>query len=101
MKGPIFTDERRLPNVQITSHPFGPDLQAMSLGWVGQIHPCVGCGGQCVGYTFSAKLSCVYLGELERVMNLLSVYQAEMENTRTIIIAVAANTLWLACQVEK
>jgi len=50
---------------------------------------------------FSLKRLCVYLGELERVMNLLSAYQAEVESTRTIIIDVAGNILWLPCWVEK
>lgn len=49
--------------------------------------------------TFFIKHLYVYLGELERVMNLLSVYQAGVENTRTMIIAVAGNILWLACQL--
>lgn len=34
-------------------------------------------------------------------MDLPSTYQAEVESTRTIIIAVAGNILWLACQVEE
>lgn len=33
-------------------------------------------------------------------MNLPSAYQAEVESRRTIIIAVAGDILWLACQVE-
>lgn len=43
----------------------------------------------------------VCLGELERVLNLLSANQAEVESTATIILTVAGNILWLACRVEK